>query len=302
MHRYILCGRQTHSDIPLTGVPTSVADGGDPDVVIELAAGDPPFLKSTGRLALQHAISRSHIRVDDVAHFEISDGRRIRVWPTPGALQKDVEIFLLGLAWATLCHQGGLLPLHASAIATGGGITGFAGHSGAGKSTAAALLSSLGYDLVTDDILPISFNWNSIPGAWSYVRRLKLHHDTMVQLDYKPREVVSERLDKEKYLVQPACTADDSWKRLDRLYLLERDVTDAPCPIEQVTGAEAVRVLVDQTYHFKFIVHTRRFGDHLRFCARLASRVPIYRVRRSPLSDAGGTFGSLICAHLQAAA
>ena len=99
--------------------------------------------------------------------------------------------------------------------------------------------------------------------------------------------MVSETLDKEKYFVRPKRTGDDKWRRLERLYLLENDVTDSHVPIEQITGADAVRALVDQTYHFNFILGTRRFGDHLAFCARLASKILIYRLRRSPLSDAG---------------
>src|SRR2546429_642560 len=82
--------------------------------------------------------------------------------------------FLCGPVWATLCHQRGLLPLHASAILTDGRITAFAGRSGVGKSTTAALMHSLNYQLFADDILPITFDKNSEPGAWPYLRRLKL--------------------------------------------------------------------------------------------------------------------------------
>jgi hypothetical protein len=302
MHRYLLCGWETHSDIPLTGVPTSVCDCANPDVVISLSTGEPPVMKKTGRFVFHHSTDRSHIKIDTIADFEIRDGRQIRVWPVAGVARKDVEIFLFGLAWATLCHQRGILPLHASAIVTGEGVTAFAGHSGAGKSTTAALLTSLGYGLVADDILPISFDQNSIPGAWPHLRRLKLRHDTVEQLGYTPAEIVSERLDKDKSFVRPSHIGDDKWRRLERLYLLESDLTDAPSPIEQVTGAEAARVLIDQTYHFAFIVQARRFGEHLRLCTHLAAEIPIYRVCRSPLSDAEKVFGPLICAHLQAAA
>jgi len=218
-------------------------------------------------------------------------------------MHKDIEIFLFGPAWATLCHQRGTLPLHASAIVTGTGITAFAGHSGAGKSTTGALLSSLGYELIADDILPVSFNQDSIPGAWPYLRRLKLHRDPINQLALSATEVVSETLDTEKYFVRPRHTGDDKWRRLERLYLLEHDVIDSHVPIEQITGADAVRALVDQTYHFNFILGTRRFGDHLAFCTRLASKIPVYRLRRPqlPLVDAEKKLASLIRAHLQEA-
>ena len=192
-----------------------------------------------------------------------------------------------------------MLPLHASAIVTGNGITAFAGRTGAGKSTTAALLNSLGYELITDDILPVSFNQNSIPGAWPYLRRLKLHLDPITQLGFTPTETVSENLDNEKYFVRPKRTGEDKWRRLERLYLLENDVTDSRAPIEQITGADAVRALVDQTYHFSFVLGTRRFGDHLEFCTRLASNILIYRLRQLPLNDVGKVLGPLLCEHLE---
>src|SRR5262249_14232212 len=153
------------------------------------------------------------IRIDGIADLEISRGEIIRVWPAADAQQKDIEIFLLGPAWAALCHQRGMLPLHASAIVTGEGITAFVGHSGSGKSTAAALMGSLGYELVSDDILPISFNQN-VPGAWPYLRRLKLHDGPIIQLALTSIELVSETLDKTKYFVRPKYVADDKWRRL----------------------------------------------------------------------------------------
>jgi hypothetical protein len=85
-------------------------------------------------------------------------------------------------------------------------------------------------------------------------------------------------------------------------YLLENenDVTDSHVPIEQITGVDPVRALVDYASHFKFILDIRRFGHHLAPCARLASNILIYRLRRSP-SNAREKLGSLICTHLEGA-
>ena len=295
-HSYILCGWHTRSDIPLTGVPKSARGGEGIDIDIQIASGVSPIAKNPVRF-IEHSVESSLIRIENVADFEIRGGRLIRVWPATRAKQKDIEIFLFGMVWATLCHQRGMLPLHASAIVTKGGITAFAGHSGAGKSTTAALLSSFGYEVLADDILPVSFDQNSMPGAWPYLRRLKLHRDPMTRLAFTPTEMVGEMLDKDKYFVQPESTGDDKWRRLERLYLLENNITDSVA-IEQITGAGAVRALVDQTYQRNFILGTKRFGDHLAFCARLASKILVYRLR-SPPGDVGKKRASAICAHLE---
>ncbi len=296
-HFYTLCGWHTRSDIPLTGVPKSARRGEGIDIDIQIAPGNSPIVKKPVRF-IEHSVESSLIRIENVADFEIRGGRLIRIWPTTRAKQKDIEIFLFGMVWATLCHQRGMLPLHASAIVTKGGITAFAGHSGAGKSTTAALLSSFGYEVLADDILPVSFDQNSTPGAWPYLRRLKLYRDPMTRLAFTPTEMVGEMLDKEKYFVQPENTSDDKWRRLERLYLLDNNIADSGA-IEQIIGADAVRALVDQTYQFNFILSTKRFGDHLAFCARLASKILIYRLRSSPC-DVGKQRASAICAHLKA--
>jgi hypothetical protein len=292
-HRYMLCGLRTRSDIPLTSVPPSDYPGESADILVQIARGKAPLAKSAGRE--EHSAGRSLIRIEGVADFEISKGEQICVWPAAGASRKDIEIILFGLAWATLCHQRGMLPLHASAIATKRGITAFAGHSGAGKSTTAALMGSLGYALVTDDILPISFNPDSIPGAWPYLRRLKLQAHPITQLGLIPTELVSATLDKEKYFVRPQCVAYDKWNRIDRVYLLGADTTDSRIPINQITGAESVRALIEHTYHFNFIRGSGGFRDHLMLCSRLASEVAIYRLRLSQSFD----LGSLIRDHVE---
>jgi hypothetical protein len=195
-----------------------------------------------------------------------------------------------------------MLPLHASAIVTGRGIAAFAGHSGAGKSTTAALLSSLGYKLIADDILPISFNRNSVPGAWPYLRRLKLHHEPIVYLALTPTETVSDKLDKERYFVRPTFTGADKWNKLERVYLLESDPAESSVSINRISGAEAVRTLIDQTYHFNFILGSGQVRDHFARCTQLAANIAVYRLRRPPSLVAGTELASAICAHLSDAA
>jgi hypothetical protein len=301
-HAYVLCGWLTLSDVPLTSIPESRGDKTGADVCIRLSSGRSPIPKEAGNYVFQHSTERSLIRIEGVGDFEVCNGRDVRVWPAPGVngTKKNIEIFVFGPVWATLCHQRGMLPLHASAIATSRGIAAFAGHSGAGKSTTSALLSSLQYELVTDDILPISFNRDSVPGAWPYLRRLKLRGDAISHLALVPTERVSETIDKEKSFVRPRLGASDRWNKLDRVYVLDFDPNVSSVSIDRISGAEAVRALVDQTYHFHFISSSGRFGDHLAICAKLASQIGVYRLRRPRSTSAGKELKSILCAHLEA--
>ena len=106
-----------------------------------------------------------------------------------------------------------LLPLHASAILANGHITAFAGHSGVGKSTIAALLGSFGYEL-TDDILPISFRSEFGTGGLALSASAKTERQFDKSAGLTSTELVSETVDKEKYFVRPTYSADDRWRRL----------------------------------------------------------------------------------------
>lgn len=64
------------------------------------------------------------------------------------------------------------LVLHASAVRIGHGVVAFVGASGAGKSTIAQFFAERGYQLVSDDLLPVRFEPK--PGAPAYGRMYPL--------------------------------------------------------------------------------------------------------------------------------
>lgn len=300
-YAYMLSGWRTRSEIPLSCVPTIVNDEKVDDVRIQIAHGNSPVAKPAEPLAwtrFEHSSERSWISIAGVADFDVVRGEQVLVWPAAGAAPKDIEIFLYGVVWATLCHQREMLPLHASAIAVNGGIVAFAGHPGAGKSTTAALMASLGHELITDDILPVSFGQNCEPGAWPYLRRLKLRQDAITRLALTPIEPVGKVLDKKKSFVRPRDVTDHKWRKLERLYLLEIDPNISRISINQITGVDAVRVFIDQTYHFAYLRGSPRLREHLELCVRLASKIRVYRLRRPPSSSIGDDIGEKLCTHI----
>jgi hypothetical protein len=296
-YHYTLCGWRTSSDIPLSGIATTPHSSNDTDILIEIATGNSPIANLKEWVDTADCLL---IRARDVAEYEVKYGRQIRVWPSSGATPKDIELFLFGVAWGALCHQRGILPLHASAILAKGRIAAFAGPSGIGKSTTAALMGSLGYKVLTDDILPVSLNRHSVPGAWPFLRRLKLEKDSVTSLSLVPSELVSEKLDDNRYFIWPKNVAGDKWFKLDRIYVLETDSSISDVSIDQITGADAVRALVDQTYHFGTITHSGRLGDHLSLCTLLASHIAVYRLRRSPTLGISEELKASIHEHLEA--
>ena len=123
------------------------------------------------------------LSIPDVARFHASDGSRVRVELAPGAARADVAAFLLGSVFGALCHQNGLLPLHASSVVWHAGVVAFLGNSGTGKSTLAACLQASGYRIFSDDICLLKESageMRAVPLAgWLKLWRQSLEHLAM---------------------------------------------------------------------------------------------------------------------------
>jgi hypothetical protein len=83
-------------------------------------------------------------------------GSRVHVrWDAP-LTEADAATYLLGPVLAFILRLRGTVPLHASAVAIDDRGVLFVGEAGAGKSTTAAAFASLGYPVLSDDIVPIA--------------------------------------------------------------------------------------------------------------------------------------------------
>ena len=54
--------------------------------------------------------------LDGVGRFWVKDGCRVVIESDPGISESELRVFLLGTVLGVLCHQRGLLPIHASAV------------------------------------------------------------------------------------------------------------------------------------------------------------------------------------------
>ena len=147
------------SEIPLAElVPAGEAGA---RAIVDVRLGRVPAELAGGRTAakgLQVSGDAVMLTIEGIARYLVRGGREIVVDPAPGGSERNLRLFLLGSALGILCHQRGLLPLHANAIVAGGGAYAFAGRSGAGKSTLAAHFGRAGYEILCDDVCVISFD------------------------------------------------------------------------------------------------------------------------------------------------
>jgi hypothetical protein len=102
----------------------------------------------------QLADGSTHLRWRRLAEFVISrDGRSIDWRPLAPRTQEAFRGHLLNQVLSFSLLARGREPLHASAVAVSGGVIGFLGDCGVGKSSLTAAFLRAGHPLVTDDLL-----------------------------------------------------------------------------------------------------------------------------------------------------
>jgi hypothetical protein len=170
-HHYVACGLAIVSDMVIPGLPTAPVAHPDLDVSIgdfdRARAGlgveriryisRERHADGTPQLTVWTGSSGAHrLRYHDGTEFVI-DARAALVsvrWDEP-LTEEDAAVYFLGPVLGFVIRLRGLVPLHASAVIIGGRACVFLGGAGAGKSTTAAAFASLGYPVLSDDLVPI---------------------------------------------------------------------------------------------------------------------------------------------------
>lgn len=270
---YALYGLQVRSPLPLPELPAG--PDGPADVVIEEGAVPAPAGPDGYRITERGTV----LEVAGIARFLIAGGERIVIEARAGASARNVRLFLLGSAFGALLHQRGLLPLHANAIAIGGGAVAFIGRSGAGKSTLAAWMLARGHAVLADDVCAVDLPAGGAPLVRPGVARLRLWRDALLQGGRDPAGLqpsfdgdMRDKFD----LPAPAAAGP---LPLRRLYVLGTGDGGGP-PIRPLRGSAALAALVENTYRGSYARLSGRAEPHLRQCLRLLDRVELYALDR----------------------
>jgi hypothetical protein len=191
------------------------------------------------------------LEIPGTARYYVRNGNEVRLEIVPGTPIANVTTYLLGSGFGALCHQNGLLPLHASAVEFGGAVTAFLGESGAGKSTLAACLRERGHRIVSDDICllqDVDHEARVIPVAgW-----LKLWSQSLQYLGQTPEEQnrVYSTDDKFRlFLSDPLQDPTSQRALLDRIVFLARDTDPQAQPaLQPVPLLDGIAGLMELTY------------------------------------------------------
>lgn len=259
-----LCDRSGETDI-------SIVVGRVPETLPDPRVSNPDYQVGKGTFLFT---------VPDVARYLVRDGREILVERLDGSDERDVRLFLLGSVFGALCHQRGLLPLHASAVKVGRGCAAFVGPPGAGKSTIAAFLVQRGHSLVSDDVCVVSRSPDNEYLVHSSIPRLKLWADGLKALRRDIGALRRDRTRMEKYHLPVDAGFKTEALPPWRIYVLREAPGTHRGGITRVAGSDAVFAMIANTYRPGFVMDMGLGLRHFQQCVAVAKVAEVYELTR----------------------
>jgi hypothetical protein len=276
MHSYLFSGLRLTSEIELPEWrPFEVPDRfAAPDVVI--AAGVDRIRPEVTERFHDVGPDEYHFFVPDIGEYRVRSGREVLVVRTPGAVDRNVRLFLLGSVLGALFYQRGLLALHASVVRTPAGAVAFCGAGGAGKSTLAASLYAGGFQFVSDDLCRFDLD-DGLVFAHPSTPRLKLWKDALTKLGHEESALERDYRRADKFHLGVAHRDPKTPVRVSAIYMLAWGDTR----IEELRGLNGLKELVrSASYRPDLLVRLEQKAAHWERCTALARQVPLYRFAR----------------------
>ncbi|MFS0861470.1 HPr kinase/phosphorylase [Fredinandcohnia sp. 179-A 10B2 NHS] len=218
-------------------------------------------------------------RVPNVAIFSVLNGNQITINKFKDVNEDQLRLYLLGTCMGTLLTQRKYLSLHGSAIEINGKAYAIVGDSGAGKSTLAAAFLHKGYKLISDDVIPVSFNEDNIPMVTPAYPQQKLWQQSLDNFGMESsnlRPVVDRETKFAVPVVNQFCN-----EQLPLAGVIELVKTaDENIQMEKVQNLARLQTLFTHTYRNFLLEPLGLFDWHFHTTTNLASKVDVYRLER----------------------
>ncbi|WP_414565660.1 MULTISPECIES: hypothetical protein [unclassified Anabaena] len=257
-------------------LPELIESAGNPDVIVRLGKLD----NTTGKeFDLGNNFQGT---VAEVGGFLIYQGQEIVIDPIPGVDESLLRTILLGPILCVLLRQRGLLVLHASAVRINNQAVAFMGGSGSGKSTLATAFHTKGYDVLTDDVMPIQVGTGK-PLVFPAYPQFKLWPEAATSLgeDINNLSPIFPNGPKLSYKVSQGF--QQTPLPLQKIYVLGKGERHE---ITQIPTQQAFVELVRHTRAITLITDPEFQASHLRLCTDLVKNVGFcHFIRKPSLAD-----------------
>jgi hypothetical protein len=300
-HCYQACGLILACDALLPGL-RSIAGDARPDVTIFMRGEMPaanettsatlwyvsPELDACGRPEMTIQREDAGYRLtycEDATFFVDRAGRYVTAHWARSLTDIDAASYLASSVLAFILRIRGWLPLHASAVVIDGHALVFVGDSWSGKSSTAAAFSTLGYPILSDDIVRIdvcdgqlvAFPGHPRVNVWSDSAAALFERADGLVADLPVHSATYQKhhLD----LIDAGVPFQSSPVPIEAVYMLEERAVEGQSALtERLTPREALMSLVRHTFGNCFLDAAMR-AKEFEVLARLVECVPVRELR-----------------------
>ncbi len=256
-------------ELPL---PELIQTEGEPDVIVR-------FSKVDNATAMRHDGGQNFLgEIPEVGEFFIHDGREIIINPVADVEEALLRTVLLGPVLCVLLRQRGLLVLHASCIDINHKGVAFMGGSGWGKSTLATAFHNRGYDVLTDDVMPIQTKTGQ-PVVFPSYPQFKLCPEAATSLGHDTKSLLPVSQNSFKVAYTLTSGFQQTPLPLHHIYVLDKG---SEHKITRIKPQEAFIELVRHTRAISSMSEQELMANHLHFCSELIKNVRFSRFTRKP--------------------
>ncbi|MEY8733646.1 aldolase [Peribacillus frigoritolerans] len=278
---YRAFGLNLFSEIPLPEVPRLGISKDMTDVEIEYGDLSELWEKQV-LLPKQKYVVEDYMvmfQVPGIALFKIQEGKKITVSPISNSDEDHIRLYILGTCMGIILLQKKVLPLHGSAIDINGKAYAFIGDSGAGKSTLAAAFLKEGFQLLSDDVIPVSLSKDNKPFIIPSYPQQKLWQESLQAFgiekkDYQP---LFER--ETKFSVPVASSFSNEPLPLRAVFELVK--TDhGEVTLQKINQLERFRTLFSHTYRNFLVPRLGLMEWHFMESVNILNSIHMYQLQR----------------------
>lgn len=281
MNYYFAYGLTIASEIDFPElVPITLAD--TPDVKVTIGRVPDNLYENTDNEPLNLYLSPTEylLQVNGTASYYAKEGNEVIIEPYANTCEKSIRLFFLSNAMAAILYQRKQIPLHGSAIYNHDGVVLFLGDSGAGKSTTVATLETKGYRIFSDDVCVPFVKGNHIEIHAAYPM-MKLWKDTFHKIDIgNYHDDARIRPDIEKYSKFFNESFSTAPRRVNKIFILEKSLSDNPLQIKTLKGIEAFKHLQNYAYRLSYIDAMDVKVAYFEMLNAILHHVPIIHISR----------------------
>lgn len=218
-------------------------------------------------------------QVPDVAIYLVKNGQEIFVSPMAGSNEDQVRLFILGTCMGVILMQRKILPLHGSAVVIDGKAFAIVGDSGAGKSTLASAFLKRGYQLLSDDVIPVALSEDDIPIVTPAYPQQKLWLESLNEFEME-LENLRAIIDRETKFAVPVLD-QFSTKPVALAGIFELVKTeDDDIKVSPILSLEGLHTLFNHTYRNFLVERLDMMEWHFSITTKMMDHMKLYQISR----------------------